>query len=63
MSGKMWMELEDGEEVVLNAGDVLVQRGTMHNWVNRGPENCRMAFIIIASDPVRAKGGELDAHG
>ena len=28
------MELDD-EVVTLRAGDVLVQRGTIHNWVNR----------------------------
>jgi len=43
----------------LKAGDVLVQRGTNHAWVNRGGENCRIAFVLIdAEEPaeVRAKG-------
>ena len=35
MSGEIDMEL-DGESVHLKAGDVLVQRGTIHNWVNQG---------------------------
>lgn len=63
MSGKIWMELDDGEEVVLNAGDVLVQRGTIHNWVNRGTEICRVAFVILSSEPIETGQGKLDAHG
>lgn len=63
MSGTIWMELDDGEEVVLNAGDVLVQRGTVHNWVNKGSEICRVAFVIISSDPIDTGSGTLDAHG
>jgi mannose-6-phosphate isomerase-like protein (cupin superfamily) len=46
MLGEMDMVL-DTETVQLRAGDVLVQRGTMHNWVNHGPEPCRFAAILI----------------
>jgi len=63
MSGQICMELDDGEEVVLNAGDVLVQRGTVHNWVNPGPEICRMAFVILSAEKVHAADGELHAEG
>ena len=34
----------DGTTVHLKAGDVLVQRGTIHNWINRGKEPCIIAF-------------------
>jgi hypothetical protein len=40
------MLLSDSE-VHLGAGDVLVQRGTSHAWVNRGKESCRIAFVLI----------------
>ncbi len=63
MSGRLWMELDDGQEVVLNTGDVLVQRGTMHNWVNRGPDHCRVAFVIIGAEPIKTAAGVLDSHG
>lgn len=46
MSGEMDMEL-DAETVTLRAGDVLVQQGTRHNWINRGTEPCRFAAILI----------------
>jgi mannose-6-phosphate isomerase-like protein (cupin superfamily) len=46
VSGEIDMLLDDSE-VHLKAGDVLVQRGTNHAWVNRGKENCRIAFVLI----------------
>lgn len=54
------MELEDESEVVhLKAGDVVVQRGTLHSWVNNGSEPCLIAFILIAAKPVEAGGRTL----
>src|SRR5882762_10323334 len=51
ISGEIDMLLDDSE-VHLKAGDVLVQQGTNHAWVNRGKENCRIAFVLIeANDP------------
>ena len=35
MSGEIDMEM-DGTMIHLKAGDVLVQRGTIHNWINTG---------------------------
>ena len=46
LSGEIDMLLDDSE-VHLKAGDVLVQRGTVHAWVNHGKEPCRIAFILI----------------
>jgi quercetin dioxygenase-like cupin family protein len=46
IEGEMTMSLDD-QELVLAKGDVLVQRGTNHAWINRGGEVCRMLFIII----------------
>jgi mannose-6-phosphate isomerase-like protein (cupin superfamily) len=39
--------LMDDSEVHLKAGDVLVQQGTNHAWVNNSGEPCRIAFILI----------------
>lgn len=47
LRGEMTMLIDDGEEVVLRAGDTLIQRATNHAWVNRGPESCRIMFIMI----------------
>lgn len=48
ISGEIDMLLDDSE-VHFKPGDVLVQRGTNHAWVNRGIEPCRVAFILIGA--------------
>jgi quercetin dioxygenase-like cupin family protein len=63
MSGEIDMELETGDITHLTAGDVVVQRGTVHNWINRGPEPCVIAFVLIAAKPVEAGGKVLAAFG
>jgi quercetin dioxygenase-like cupin family protein len=62
MSGEIDMEL-DNSVVPLKAGDVLVQRGTIHNWVNRGSEPCVIAFVLIDAKPVEVGGKVLHAEG
>jgi mannose-6-phosphate isomerase-like protein (cupin superfamily) len=62
MSGEVDMELDD-TVVHLKAGDVLVQRGTIHNWVNRGTVPCVIAFVLIAAAPVTIGGKVLNAQG
>lgn len=63
MTGEIDMELDDGVMVTLKAGDVLVQRGTIHNWVNRGKDVCIVAFVLISAKPVTAAGKPLNAVG
>jgi mannose-6-phosphate isomerase-like protein (cupin superfamily) len=46
LSGEIDMLLDDSE-IHLKAGDVLVQQGTNHAWVNRGTEVCRIAFVLV----------------
>ena len=62
LSGEIEMELDD-TAVQLKAGDVMVQRGTIHNWVNRGTPPCVLAVILIAAKPVEAGGKVLNAVG
>jgi len=62
MSGEIDMEL-DGSTTHLKAGDVIVQRGTVHNWVNRGTAPCVIAFVLIAAKPVEVGGKVLPAFG
>jgi quercetin dioxygenase-like cupin family protein len=59
LSGQIDMELDDGKVVNLRAGDVLVQRGTVHNWTNPGTEPCIIAFVLMACplpEQLRAEG-------
>ena len=46
LSGEIDMLLDESE-IHLKAGDVLVQQGTNHAWVNRGTEMCRIAFVLV----------------
>jgi quercetin dioxygenase-like cupin family protein len=62
IAGEIVMQLDDSE-VTLKAGDVLVQRGTIHNWVNRGTVPCIIAFVLIGAKPARAGGHVLESTG
>jgi len=62
LDGEIDMELDD-ETVHVKAGDVLVQRGTIHNWINRGPNPCTICFVLIAARPASAGGKVLEAVG
>jgi quercetin dioxygenase-like cupin family protein len=62
LAGEIDMELDDAV-VHLRAGDVLVQRGTVHNWINRGAEPCVIAFVLIDAKPVEAGSKTLPAVG
>ncbi len=51
MEGEIDMLLDDSG-IHLKAGDVLIQQGTNHAWVNRGTKPCRIAFVLIdAKEP------------
>jgi mannose-6-phosphate isomerase-like protein (cupin superfamily) len=56
LSGEITMLLDD-EEVLLKAGDVLIQCGTNHAWSNRSNEMAEVAFILIDGK----FDGDLDA--
>ena len=62
LSGEIDLEL-DGYMVHLKQGDVLVQRGTVHTWINNGPDACVVAFALIAAEPVKRPGIVLHAMG
>ena len=59
LSGEIDCELENGEGVHLKSGDVMIQRGTIHTWVNRGSVPAVTAFILIDAKPVEVKGTEM----
>src|SRR5689334_21720897 len=55
ISGEIDMVMETGT-VHLKAGDVMVQRGTLHDCINNGSVPCVIAFALIGAKPV-ASGG------
>jgi quercetin dioxygenase-like cupin family protein len=62
ISGEIDMQLDDST-VTLKAGDVLVQRGTIHNWINKTDKPCVLAFVLIDAKPVEVGGKILNATG
>jgi mannose-6-phosphate isomerase-like protein (cupin superfamily) len=46
LEGEIDMLLDDSE-VHMKAGDIMVQQGTNHAWVNNSDKNCRIAFVLI----------------
>ena len=63
VSGEIVMIMDDGKEVLCRAGDVIVQRGTVHDWDNRSGKPCIVAFVLIAAKPVATGGHTLAATG
>jgi mannose-6-phosphate isomerase-like protein (cupin superfamily) len=59
LSGEADCELDSGEVVHLKPGDVLLQRGTIHTWVNKGSVPAVIAAIMIDAKPVEVDGKEL----
>ena len=49
LEGEIHLLLDDGE-VRLGAGDVVVQRGTNHAWINRGKQTCRLGMVFIDAE-------------
>jgi quercetin dioxygenase-like cupin family protein len=47
MDGEVDLLLDDGAEVRMKAGDIMIQRGTVHGWANRCDRPCRIAFVLV----------------
>jgi len=57
--GEIVLEVDDGAEVVLKAGDCVIQNGTRHAWHNRSSEKCVIASCLIGAErqkPGSSKG-------
>lgn len=51
LAGEIEMDM-DQSTVKLKAGDILIQRGTNHAWVNRSDRPARVAFVLIDAAPL-----------
>ena len=51
LAGEIDMDM-DRSSVTLRAGDVMVQRGTNHSWVNRSSAPARVAFVLLDAQPL-----------
>ncbi len=48
--GEVVLELDGGTEVVLKAGDCVIQNGTRHAWHNRSSDNSVIAFSLVGAE-------------
>ena len=62
LSGECDLELDDGEMLRVRQGDIVVQRGTMHAWVNNGTQPCVFVFVLIDANPAQAGTQTLRTH-
>ena len=51
LRGEIYAKTDAGE-VLLRAGDVLIQRGTAHTWHNRSGAPCVFASIMVSAEPL-----------
>jgi hypothetical protein len=50
LSGEVYLVLDDGAELLLKAGDSVVQNGTRHAWENRSANDCTIAVALIGAE-------------
>jgi len=50
LTGQVCVVLDGGKEIVLSAGDTLVQNGTRHSWQNRSDGPARVAIVMVGAD-------------
>ncbi|EXA32702.1 hypothetical protein FOVG_16035 [Fusarium oxysporum f. sp. pisi HDV247] len=58
MSGDIVLALDSGEEKAIREGDITVQQGVNHMWIDRSQSTCRVAFIMVNSEKPTTKNGE-----
>jgi hypothetical protein len=51
MKGEIDMELDDGATVHMREGEVMIQNGTNHSWINNSDRPCQIAFILLSARP------------
>jgi quercetin dioxygenase-like cupin family protein len=52
VSGEVVQRLDDGSELTMRAGDIVIETGTTHAWENRGEEPAIVAIIMYAGKRV-----------
>jgi quercetin dioxygenase-like cupin family protein len=61
MSGKIELELDNNVFKTIEAGDIIVQRGTIHKWRNpSSDEICRIIFVLTEAKPYEFEGKPLE---
>ncbi|EOA91882.1 hypothetical protein ACJQWK_03069 [Exserohilum turcicum] len=57
LEGEVELLLDSGEKRLMKRGDVAIQRGTMHQWINHNKDEwCRMLFVLQECQPLKLAG-------
>ncbi|GAB2631870.1 cupin domain-containing protein [Emticicia sediminis] len=61
ISGKIELELDNHIFKTVEAGGIIVQRGTIHKWRNPSSEEiCRIVFVLTEAKPFEVNGVALE---
>lgn len=61
ISGKIELELDNQVFKTIEAGEIIVQRGTIHKWRNpSSDEICRIIFVLTEAKPFEVNGKALE---
>ena len=58
LSGEITLVVDGGQEAIVRAGEIIVQRGAMHLWKNNGTVPCRILVVMLGSEKVKTETGE-----
>jgi hypothetical protein len=49
IEGEIWLELDNGSQTKLGAGDVVIQQGARHAWRNKSDATVTMVFVFVGA--------------
>ncbi|WP_033924264.1 cupin domain-containing protein [Sphingomonas sp. 35-24ZXX] len=50
LEGEVWLEVDDGQQVLLQQHDIVIQNGTRHAWRNRSDKPVTMAVLMVGAE-------------
>ncbi|KAK0102846.1 hypothetical protein ONS96_005478 [Cadophora gregata f. sp. sojae] len=59
LKGEIVLRVDDGDEIKIGQGEMCVQRGNIHSWINKTDQWCRMLFVMLDSEPVTLEDGNV----
>jgi quercetin dioxygenase-like cupin family protein len=59
LKGEIVARLNGGVEKTIKEGEIIVQMGTIHSWINKSDQWCRMLFVMLPAEKVVLKDGRV----
>lgn len=59
LAGQVELILDEGAITTVSAGEIVIQRGTIHAWRNSSDTVARIAFVLLDASPVTVGGVSL----